>query len=111
MRSIVGKWQLFVDWGNSGNPITASELTFKSDGTWSYQFGGGTWVQAGSIVTFDFTNASGLMYSGTINSISMGGGMGYTGQSGNNSFYCTPSGTKHISIEKSKAEKDDRAIG
>lgn len=110
MRSIVGQWQLFVDWGNTGNQTSAGLFTFNANGSWTYQYGGGDWIQSGCIVSFNFSNASGLTYSGTINSLCVAGGMSYTGQSGDNSFYMIPEGTK-ASLEGQTRGSKDSAIG
>lgn len=110
MSNIIGKWQSFVDWNNTGTPYPAGVFTFKSDGTWSYGFGGGTWVESGSIITFNFDNSPGLFYSGTVNSIAAMGGMGYVDGSGDNSFYLLPEGTKHVSISEAMLQKEDRNI-
>jgi hypothetical protein len=34
--SIVGTWNTFVDWGDTGAPIVANPLTFNANGTWTY---------------------------------------------------------------------------
>jgi hypothetical protein len=52
--SIVGTWNTFVDWGDTGSPIIANPLTFNSDGSWTYRFGGGQWVQVEGMYFFNF---------------------------------------------------------
>src|SRR5258707_5831671 len=61
--SIVGTWNTFVDWGDTGRPITANPLTFNADGSWTYVNGGGRWIQVEGMYFFNFTNAAGLVYS------------------------------------------------
>lgn len=86
MTSVVGTWQVVgVDWGCKGTVVKAGPFTFNANGTWSYSFGGGRWVQVGGTVFWNFTNAAGLVYAANINANAMSGAMGYTtagGQSG-----------------------------
>src|SRR5687768_4962881 len=75
--SIVGTWNTFVDWGCAGNPITASPLTFNADGSWTYAFGGGRWVQVEGMYFFNFSNAAGLVYTANVTRNAVVGIMGY----------------------------------
>lgn len=78
MASVVGTWPVVaVDWGCSGSVLKASAFTFKSDGTWTYAFGGGRWIQVGGSVFWNFTNAPGLVYTASVNVDAMSGVMGY----------------------------------
>jgi hypothetical protein len=90
--SIVGTWNGFVAWGDSGPPVSnaATVWTFKADGSWSYEFGGGRWIQVEGLVTWNFTNAAGLIYTGNVTLNAIDGIMGYAvaGLSpGTGSFY------------------------
>ena len=89
--SIVGTWQTFIAWGDSGSPVSSSNtvFTFNSDGSWTYQFGGGRWIQVEGLVAWNFTNAAGLMYTANVTRNALDGIMGYatTGSSGTGAFY------------------------
>lgn len=112
MKSIVGTWNLTVDWGNTGSPVQASPMTFNSDGSWTYQYGGGKWTQSEGYVSWTFDNAAGLIYSGYINSLAVQGGMGYTGNTNVGSFYMLPSsGTTLTSDATAKTSGADEAVG
>ncbi len=75
--SIVGTWNIFVDWGCDGNPVQASPFTFNSDGTWTYQFGGGRWIQVEGMAFWNFENAQGLIYTANVTRNGMAGIQGY----------------------------------
>jgi M6 family metalloprotease-like protein len=78
MSSVVGTWAVIaVDWGCTGTVAKATPFTFNADGTWSYGFGGGRWLQVGGIVEWNFNNAAGLTYSANIGPNAMSGIMGY----------------------------------
>lgn len=89
MTSIVGTWNIVaVDWGCTGSVGNAGPFTFHADGTWTYQFGGGRWLQVGDMATWNFTNAAGLIYAANTNANSMTGVMGYaTVHGGTGCFY------------------------
>ena len=90
MSSMIGTWNLMVDWGNDGAPVPAGPLTFNADGTWSYAFGGGRWIQVEGVAAWTFTNAPGLVYTGSITHNAVLGIMGYTSDPpnpGTGSFY------------------------
>lgn len=95
--SIVGTWNLVVDWGCGGSPINGLPLTFKNDGTWTYVYGGGRWFQVEGMATWTFTNAPGLSYSGNVTADAAVGLMGYTSNPpnpGHGCFYMTRSTAK-----------------
>jgi M6 family metalloprotease-like protein len=78
MASVVGTWPVVVvDWGADGAPVAAGSFTFNADGSWTYSFGGGRWIQVDSTVFWNFSNAAGLIYTATVNTDSMSGIMGY----------------------------------
>ena len=89
--SIVGTWQGYVAWGDSGSPVSASSTvwTFNSDGSWTYEFGGGRWIQVEGLVAWNFTNAAGLIYTANVTRNAVDGIMGYatTGSPYTGSFY------------------------
>ena len=83
MSSVVGTWAVIaVDWGCTGTVAKASPFTFNADGTWSYGFGGGRWLQVGGMVEWNFNNTAGLTYSANISANAMSGVMGYLTTSG-----------------------------
>jgi len=90
MTSIVGTWQCYIAWGNSASPVSSSGtvFTFNSDGSWTYAFGGGRWIQVEGLVVWNFTTAAGLIYSANVTRNALGGIMGYaTTSPSSGSFY------------------------
>lgn len=93
--SIVGTWSGFVAWGDSGAPVSNGSTlwTFKSDGSWGYEFGGGRWIQVEGMVTWNFTDnaePAGLIYSANVTRNALDGIMGYASPGstpGTGSFY------------------------
>jgi hypothetical protein len=99
--SIVGTWNTFVDWGDTGSPIVANPLTFNADGSWTYAFGGGRWVQVEGMYFFNFTNAAGLVYTANVTRDVLAGIMGYatTGSNpGAGVWWGTHPGAPHAAI-------------
>jgi M6 family metalloprotease-like protein len=88
MTSVVGTWNVVgVAWG-SGSVQKAGPFTFNANGTWSYAFGGGRWLQVGDMVFWNFTNAAGLVYTANCQTQAMSGIMGYLNAGGmNGTFY------------------------
>jgi M6 family metalloprotease-like protein len=83
MPSIAGTWAVVeVDWGPTGSVVKAGPFTFNADGSWSYQYGGGRWVQVGGMAAWNFTNAAGLIYTANVNNDAMSGVMGYAKANG-----------------------------
>lgn len=89
--SVVGTWTGHVAWGCSGPPVSDGSTiwTFKADGTWSYEFGGGRWIQVEGLVAWNFTNANGLIYTANVTRNALDGIMGYAiaGGLGTGCFY------------------------
>lgn len=114
--SIVGTWNVvIVDWGCGGNPLHASPFTFNSDGTWSYQFGGGRWVQVEGMATWNFNNAAGLIYTANVTQESLAGIQGYASappNPGNGCFYALRQAAPAAapSLAKVPAEGHDAAV-
>lgn len=77
-KSLIGAWAGMVDWEPFGNYVAAGVWTFKNDGTWSYRFGGGRWIQIGDTAIWTFSNAPGLVYTCTVTPNALKGVMGYT---------------------------------
>ena len=77
--SVVGNWDGHVAWGCSGPAISnaSTQWTFKADGTWTYEFGGGRWIQVEGLVFWNFTNAAGLIYSANVTRNALDGIQGY----------------------------------
>ena len=75
--SIVGTWNIFVDWGCGGSAVAASPFTFNADGSWTYAFGGGRWIQVEGMCFFNFSNAAGLVYAANVSKDAVLGIMGY----------------------------------
>ncbi len=95
--SIVGTWNGFVAWGDSGPPVSNASTvwTFHADGSWTYEFGGGRWIQVEGLVAWNFTNAAGLIYTANVTRNGVDGIMGYAtaGSSpGTGSFYAVREG-------------------
>jgi len=95
--SIVGAWNGFVAWGDAGPPVSNASTvwTFHADGSWTYEFGGGRWIQVEGLVAWNFTNAAGLIYTANVTRNGIDGIMGYatSGASpGKGSFYATREG-------------------
>jgi hypothetical protein len=107
--SIVGDWNGFVAWGCSGPPVSDSstQWTFHADGTWTYEFGGGRWIQVEGLVAWNFSAdkeepqaAASLVYTANVTRNALDGIMGYpvAGSSpGTGCFYA-------VRKEKGKAE-------
>ena len=90
--SIVGTWNGYVAWGDSGPPVSNSTTvwTFNADGSWTYEFGGGRWIQVEGLVTWNFTEPAGLIYTANVTRNAMDGIMGYAAAGANpgtGSFY------------------------
>lgn len=99
--SIVGTWNTFVDWGCGGSPITANPLTFNADGTWTYVFGGGRWIQVEGMYFFNFNNAPGLVYTANVTKNAVVGIMGYASAPPNPGAGCwwgTHPGAPHAAL-------------
>ena len=97
--SIVGTWNTFVDWGDTGSPIVANPLTFNSNGSWTYVFGGGRWIQMEGMFLFNFSNAPSLVYSANVTRDTLCGIMGYpvAGNSpGSGVWWGTRPGAPHL---------------
>jgi hypothetical protein len=77
--SVVGSWDGHVAWGCSGPGVSdpSTQWAFKADGTWSYEFGGGHWIQVEGLVAWNFTNAAGLIYTANVTRNALDGIMGY----------------------------------
>ena len=104
--SIVGTWNIFVDWGDTGNPVFANSMTFNPDGSWTYQFGGGRWVQVEGMYFFNFSNAAGLVYTANVTRDTVSGIMGYAvaGSSpGSGVWWGTHPGAPHLIAEQERA--------
>lgn len=84
--SVVGTWHGFVAWGCSGPPVSNASTvwTFKADGTWTYEFGGGRWIQVEGLVAWNFSADKGeplaqasLIYTANVTRNALDGIMGY----------------------------------
>ncbi|SRR5579862_537635 len=84
--SIVGTWNGFVAWGCSGPPVSDSSTvwTFNADGTWTYEFGGGRWIQVEGLVAWNFSAdkdeplaQASLIYTADVTRNALDGIMGY----------------------------------
>lgn len=84
--SIVGTWNGFVAWGCSGPPVSNSSTvwTFHPDGTWTYEFGGGRWIQVEGMAAWNFSAdkgepeaAASLIYTANVTRNALDGIMGY----------------------------------
>lgn len=77
-KSLVGTWGGMVDWEPIDNYVAAGAWTFKNDGTWSYAYGGGRWIQVGDTAIWTFNSTPGLVYTATVTANGLSGVMGYT---------------------------------
>lgn len=84
--SVVGTWTGYVAWGCSGPPVSDSSTvwTFNADGTWTYEFGGGRWIQVEGLVAWNFSAdigepqaAASLIYTANVTRNALDGIMGY----------------------------------
>jgi hypothetical protein len=93
--SVVGTWSGFVTWGDTGPAVSNSSTlwTFHANGSWTYEFGGGRWVQVEGLVAWNFTDndePAGLIYSANVTVNGIAGIMGYANAGstpGTGSFY------------------------
>src|ERR1035441_8342661 len=83
--SIVGTWNGFVAWVCCGPPVSnsATVWTFNADGTWTYTFGGGRWIQVEGLVAWNFIAdkgeplaAASLVYTANVTRNALDGIMG-----------------------------------
>jgi hypothetical protein len=81
-KSLIGTWGGMVDWEPFDNYVSAGAWTFKNDGTWSYAYGGGRWIQIKDTAIWTFNNAPGLVYTCTVTANGLNGVMGYTTTNG-----------------------------
>jgi len=85
--SVVGTWTGYVAWGCSGPPVSNSSTvwTFHPDGSWTYEFGGGRWIQVEGMVAWNFTEDTEeppivdryLIYTANVTRNALDGIMGY----------------------------------
>jgi hypothetical protein len=109
--SIVGTWNGFVTWGDASPPVSNSSTvwTFKGDGSWTYQYGGGRWIQVEGLVVWNFTDndePAGLIYSANVTRNAMDGIMGYANAGatpGTGSFYAVREGASAPAVAAPKA--------
>jgi hypothetical protein len=109
--SVVGTWNSFVDWGCDGGVVPASPFTFNANGTWTYQFGGGSWIQVEGLVIFNFTNAAGLVYAANVIRSAVAGSMGYITSQSSGCFYLIRQEAHAMTLEATVSEDVDLAIG
>jgi hypothetical protein len=115
--SIVGTWNVvIVDWGCGGNPLHAYPFTFNADGTWTYQFGGGRWVQVEGMATWNFNNAPGLIYVASVTEEALSGIQGYASappNPGTGCFYALRQAAPMAapSLAKTPPQNHDSATG
>jgi hypothetical protein len=105
--SIAGKWNGFVAWGDAGPPVSNASTvwTFNANGSWTYEFGGGRWIQVEGLVFWNFSNAPNLVYSGNVTRNAIDGIMGYAtaGSSpGSGSFYAVREATRAAAAKVSE---------
>lgn len=115
--SIVGTWNLFVDWGCTGNPVVGGPLTFNANGSWTYAFGGGRWIQVEGMYFFNFNNPVGLVYTANVTKDALVGIMGYAVSGSNPGAGCwwgTRPGAPHLAAKQTaaaQAKQQDLMIG
>ena len=113
--SIVGTWYGYVAWGCSGAPIqnASTTWTFKADGSWSYEFGGGRWIQVEGLVAWNFKNAANLVYTANVTLNALDGIMGYpvAGGIGTGCFYAVRQKPPGAAAEHAAAKEHDLTLG
>lgn len=103
--SIVGTWNLFVDWGDGGTPVASNTITFNADGSWTYGYGGGRWVEVEGMYFFNFSNAAGLVYTANVTRDCVSGIMGYAvagSNPGSGVWWATKPGAPHAAVAMPK---------
>ncbi|UWZ83837.1 hypothetical protein [Occallatibacter riparius] len=83
--NIVGTWDGHVAWGDSGPGVSnaTTQWTFNPDGTWTYQFGGGRWIQVEGLVAWNFNKYPTLIYTANVTRNALDGIMGYAAAGSN----------------------------
>jgi len=114
--SIVGTWYGYVAWGCSGAPVqNASTIwTFKADGSWSYEFGGGRWIQVEGLVAWNFKNAANRVYTANVTLNALDGIMGYPvsgSRPGTGCFYAVRQKPAGAAAEHAAAKEHDLSLG
>lgn len=113
--SVVGTWTGYVAWGNAGPPVTGPSTiwTFNADGSWTYLFGGGRWIQVEGLVFWNFTGTAGLVYTGNVTRNAVVGIMGYAINPGafSGAFYMTRQYPATAAATALAADKHDYALG
>lgn len=109
--SIAGTWNGFVAWGDSGPPVSDASTvwTFNANGTWTYEFGGGRWIQVEGLVTWNFNNAPGLIYTANVTRNAIDGIMGYAAAGpnpGTGSFYAVRETARPAAAAVSRTSHD-----
>jgi hypothetical protein len=77
LNSIVGVWNMSIDWGCDGSAAAGGEVTFNGNGTWSQFLFKGRWVQVGGMCFFNFDDFPGLVYTANVTRLALTGIMGY----------------------------------
>jgi hypothetical protein len=112
--SIVGTWYGYVAWGCSGSPVenASTTWTFKNDGSWTYEFGGGRWFQLEGLVAWNFTNAANLVYTANVTLNALDGIQGYAQAGGiTGCFYAVRQKPPGAAAEKDAKKGPDLTIG
>jgi hypothetical protein len=79
VTSIVGIWRNYIAWSCDGPPVqdSTTTVTFNSDGTWSYAYGTGRWIQVEGVAFWNFDSTPGLVYTANVTRNALNGVMGY----------------------------------
>ncbi|MCD4484782.1 hypothetical protein LQR31_09885 [Chromobacterium vaccinii] len=112
--SIVGTWTGYVDWGNTGSPVHNSSTvwTFNADGSWTYPFGGGRWIQNEGMVFWNFNSAPGLVYAANVTRNALDGIQGYaTASPSSGQFYAVRGTVAAIAAAAKQAKEPDFTLG
>ena len=57
--------------------MAANTFTINANGSWTYPFGGGQWIQVEGMCYLNFSNAAGLVYTANVHRDVLSGIMGY----------------------------------
>jgi hypothetical protein len=99
--SVVGSWQNYVHWNNLF--VMKGEIfTFKADGTWTYTFGGGRWIQIEGMMFLNFDSTPKLVYAGNVTPDTIAGIMGILSANGSQgTFYMIRQGSQPAALQAS----------
>jgi hypothetical protein len=113
--SIVGTWNVFIDWDSSGKPVASPyPITFHADGTWTYVYGGGRWIQVEGMFFLNANGSAGLVYTANVTKDALAGVMGFaTSSPSSGNWWATKPGAPALTAAAvdTSEEVDDPMLG